>query len=235
MSKSLSTTSLRLTTSPDGHILYDATYLARPNDAWFQPASYLSAQPVDDGGRGAAWFVVLESWQAVLRHYRRGGLIARFNRDRYFWTGTDNTRSFGEFRVLAHLYASGCPVPRPLAAAWWRQRLGYRAAIIVERLPEVLSLARYVQHPVNHAPETVAQSVVKAVRAMHQANIWHADLNAHNILIDKTGGAWLIDFDRARSGVVSQRQRQRNMLRLRRSLIKVAGQQGHNFYDLVTT
>ena len=39
----------------------------------------------------------------VLRRYLRGGMAARFARDRYLWLGEERTRSFRELRLLAEL------------------------------------------------------------------------------------------------------------------------------------
>jgi 3-deoxy-D-manno-octulosonic acid kinase len=61
---------------------------------------------------------------------------------------------------------------------------------------------------------------------MHRAGVWHADLNAFNLLLDEQGDAWLIDFDRGRYGAVAPNERRSNLLRLRRSLDKVAGSAG---------
>ncbi|OWT56289.1 hypothetical protein CEY11_19750 [Candidimonas nitroreducens] len=66
---------------------------------------------------------------------------------------------------------------------------------------------------------------------MHQAGVWHADLNAYNILLDRQGAAWLIDFDRGRRGKLTPRQRRDNLLRLRRSLLKVAGEPGLAYWQ----
>ena len=41
------------------------------------------------GGRGAACFIEADGRNLVLRHYRRGGLIARLSADRYLWRGAD--------------------------------------------------------------------------------------------------------------------------------------------------
>lgn len=224
---------LRMVTSDDGHILYDANCMSGPSDTWFRPDTWPGACPVTEAGRGAAWFVCLDSGvDAVLRHYRRGGMVARLSRDRYVWTGAATTRAFAECRVLAYLYQQGCRVPRPLAAAWWRRMLTYEAAILVERLPHVQSLAQRVSQSGQLPASDVAGAVGQAIRAMHDAGVWHADLNAHNILIDQAGQAWLIDFDRARAtGVVGQRRRQQNLQRLQRSLIKVAATRGADFYN----
>lgn len=224
---------LSVKTVAAGHIVYDAAWLNAPDDDWFDPVNH-NATVITDGGRGSAWFICLPAGQAVLRHYRRGGLVARLTQNRYVWMGAARTRSFREFDVLAHLYAQGCRVPRPLAAAWWRHGLTYIAAIVVERLPDVQSLAHYVLRPRGPGLQGVALAVAQAIEGMHAADVWHADLNAHNILINPAGEAWLIDFDRARIGVVTKRRRRDNILRLRRSLIKQAGSQGADFHDLIT-
>jgi len=177
------------------------------------------ARAVAAGGRQAAWFVQGEFGEGVLRHYRRGGMVARISDRDYFWLGADSTRSFKEFRLLESLAAQGLPVPAPLAAAYWRQGLTYKAAIIVERLPAVQPLALLLDQP-------VWEAAADAVARMHSAGVWHADLNAYNILIDAAGKAWIIDFDRGHQGGVTAPARAGNLRRLRRSLEKVGGAAG---------
>ena len=199
-----------------GAMLSDAR-LGEAGPQLFDPARYGErARPVDAGGRQAAWFVHGEGWQGVLRRYRRGGMIARLSRDSYLWAGEDRTRSFREYRLLAAMRRQGLDVPAPLAAAYWRQGPVYRAAILVERIPGVKPLAQMLAEPLW---EPVAAAIVR----MHRAGVWHADLNAFNILIGGEGRVWLIDFDRGIQGRLSDRQRQGNLERLRRSLNKVAG------------
>ena len=58
------------------------------------------------------------------------------------------------------------------------------------------------------------------IRRFHASGVWHADLNAHNILMDRVGGIWLIDFDRGerrKHGAWGQG----NLARLQRSLRKL--------------
>jgi 3-deoxy-D-manno-octulosonic acid kinase len=210
-----------------GALLADGARIERPTDALFDPVQYgARATPVAVGGRQAAWFVSADFGNGVLRHYRRGGLVARINRRAYFWHGEARTRSFAEFRLLADMYAAGLPVPRPLAAAYWRRGLVYRAAILIERIEGVRTLAHCLREP-------VAQAVAQAIAAMHRHGIWHADLNAFNILIDGAGAAWLIDFDRGSKGALTPARRQANLLRLRRSLQKVAGADGEVFWQRI--
>ncbi|HEY9281431.1 MAG TPA: 3-deoxy-D-manno-octulosonic acid kinase [Eoetvoesiella sp.] len=212
-------------TFENGALRYAPDRIELPGVALFDPANpLLKAQPVQVGGRQAAWFVTGGFGSGVLRHYRRGGLVARLSQDRYLWAGAERTRAFAEFNLLYFMHQQGLPVNKPLAAAYWRDGLTYRAAIIVERIPNVHTLAKSLSLPCHAA-------VAEAIFAMHEAGVWHADLNAYNILLDEQGCAWLIDFDRGRRQVVSLKQRQANLLRLRRSLLKVAGAAGLGFWN----
>lgn len=199
----------------------------------FEPGAYLfdatdtrnHAQEVSEGGRRAAWFVQGQFGEGVLRHYRRGGLMARLSQRHYVWAGKNTTRSFAEFNLLRFMYGQGLPVPRPVAAAWWRNGLTYRAAILVARIPDVKPLANVLDQG-HHA------AVAAAICAIHHAGVWHADLNAYNVLLDESGKAWLIDFDKGRvRPLLSPERRRGNLLRLRRSLVKVAGERGMVWWD----
>lgn len=206
-------------------IRYDARTIPEPVFELFDPGyAGLQAQPVAEGGRQAAWYVNSGSRQAVLRLYRRGGWMAKISKDRYLWTGLHNVRSFNEFDILRSLYEAGLPVPRPVAAAYWRQGMLFRAAIIVERLPDVVPLASALD-------VADSEQVAGSIYAMHEHGVWHADLNAYNILLDPEGRAWLIDFDKASRPVLSPERRSANLLRLRRSLAKVAGAAGIRWWE----
>lgn len=201
-----------------GAMCYDPERVRLPDPSIFDPDNpLLQADAVQVGGRQSAWFVSGGFGEAVLRHYRRGGLVARVSRDRYVWAGAGATRSFAEFRILRYLHDLGLAVPAPLAAAYWKSGLTYRAAILIERIAQVRTLAQALAQP---------QTVARAIFDMHEAGVWHADLNAFNILLDDAGRVWLIDFDRARRRKLHAKLRQANLLRLRRSLNKVAGTEG---------
>src|SRR5690606_7202347 len=105
-----------------GSILFDATQLRQADPRWFDPVAWGErAQPVGDGGRGGAWYIDASHGPCVLRHYLRGGLAAKFSRDRYLWRDADRVRSFAEFRLLRDLLNQQLPVPRPIAAAVVRE------------------------------------------------------------------------------------------------------------------
>ena len=178
---------------------------------------------VGAGGRGGAWQLTLDGQAAVLRHYRRGGLMARVNRDLYVWQGLQRTRSFEEFALMLRLSTAGLPVPRPLAAMAQRSGLFYRAAL----------LTRFVEHrgALCHMDSAAAWHAAGcAIARLHAAGVWHADLNVYNILIDASNHAWLIDFDRASAGVSERGKLQENLSRLLRSARKVCPDLTHQFW-----
>jgi 3-deoxy-D-manno-octulosonic acid kinase len=69
------------------------------------------------------------------------------------------------------------------------------------------------------------------VARFHRAGIWHADLNAHNVLVTNEE-LYLIDFDRGRQREPADSWQQANLLRLRRSLVKLgAAAQGESGFE----
>ncbi|HVR81390.1 MAG TPA: 3-deoxy-D-manno-octulosonic acid kinase [Luteimonas sp.] len=205
-----------------GAILFDITRVRQVEPDWFTLAHWGErARPVDSGGRGGAWFVDAPFGAAVLRRYLRGGWAAGVSRDGYLWHGSEHVRSFAEFRLTRALHTRGLPVPRPIAACYWRRGASYRAAILVERLVGVHSLAERAVVAGDSAPW---EETGRLIARFHRAGFDHADLNAHNILFDATGHGWLIDFDRGRLRIPATRWRERNLARLQRSLLKLRGE-----------
>lgn len=204
-----------------GAILFDDNRLRQPRPEWFDPAHWgRRASPVQAGGRGGAWFVDAPFGEAVLRHYLRGGMAARVSRDRYLWQGEARVRSFVEYRLTARLLRAGLPVPRPLAACYRHEGASYRAAILLERLPDVRTFAELVDADPAAAPWEASG---RLVARFHREGLDHADLNASNILFDGAGG-WLIDFDRSHLRKPGRTWRENNLARLLRSLQKLRGQ-----------
>jgi 3-deoxy-D-manno-octulosonic acid kinase len=211
----------RIATST-GAILADASVMQGTSDIplhmLFDPLFWSARGELAEvsAGRGAAWYVGTNG-QWVLRHYRRGGWIARVTADSYAWCGERRVRSFGEWRLLAELKRRGLPVPKPLAAGYRRAGALYRCDIITQRIPDARPMSAVLAAaPLDEATWT---AVGAAVARMHAAGADHADLNAHNILIG--GGVSIIDFDRGRlrePGAWTAR----NLVRLKRSLLKIS-------------
>lgn len=204
-----------------GAILFDRERLRQAGPELFVPSAWGErARQVGSGGRGGAWFIDAPFGAAVLRRYLRGGMMARLSHDRYLWQGPNRTRSFAEFRLMRELLSRGLPVPRPLAASYVRSGPLYRAAILLERLEGVRSLADHAQVAGNGAPW---EETGRLIARFHREGLEHADLNAHNILFDGNGQGWLIDFDRGRMRIPATGWREANLRRLLRSLLKQRG------------
>lgn len=180
-----------------GAIVFDPARLRQAEPELFSPAGYEpTAEPVHArGGRGAAWFVLVHGIPAVLRHYRRGGWMARLSPDAYVWQGEMKVRSVAEFGLMQGLCAQGLPVPAPIAACYHRRGPFYRAAILVQRVAGAGSFAAAVAANVDAAPW---KEVGIAIARCHAHGAHHADLNANNVLLDRQGRAWLIDWDKGR-------------------------------------
>ncbi|MBS0213829.1 MAG: 3-deoxy-D-manno-octulosonic acid kinase [Proteobacteria bacterium] len=203
-----------------GAIVYDPALLPQVDAGLFDPAhGGHAATPVAVGGRGSAWFVDTAAGAAVLRHYRRGGLAAKLSRDAYLWQGAQRTRSFREFRLLQGLRAAGLPAPTPLAAAYWRIAAGYRAALLVARIPGARSLGALLDR---REPAPWA-AIGRCIAAVHRFGVCHADLNVDNVLMDANDDCWLIDFDRGVRRRPALKWQLANIARLRRSLRKRIG------------
>jgi len=219
----------RQATDGHHHLLFDPSF-GEPTRHWFDPQFWSATAQVRaaDGGRGSAWFIDHDARHFVLRHYRRGGRAAAVSKDRYVFTGLARTRAFREWQLLFALQAHGLPAPAPVAAKVERLGLTYRAQLITLAIPNTRTLAdRLAAHELD-AP--LLKAVGRCVARFHAHGVWHADLNAHNILVDHAGQVFLIDFDRGskRSGTAWQRG---NLERLSRSFNKLVRQAGGEAFD----
>lgn len=209
--------------TPTGAILYDKSIINQISEERFTPGGWLHAEPLrgslGSGGRGNTMYVGNVPRQFVWRHFRRGGLFGKIVRDRYWWTGEDNTRSFAEWRLLAKLANNGLRVPRPAAARYRRFGPTYTADIITVRIPEVRPLSRYITDAARD--DEFWRATGGSIYEFHSAGVYHADMNAYNLQIDADGRLWMLDFDRGRLRRPGPWQ-QRTLGRLHRSLVKVS-------------
>ncbi|MGH8225182.1 MAG: 3-deoxy-D-manno-octulosonic acid kinase [Gammaproteobacteria bacterium] len=200
---------------PGGFILADARLA--PVADWFEADYWKQRGAGEPIGRGRGLAVSAgadEHW--VLRHYHRGGLPGRLIADSYLWRGDTVTRPARELRLLAQLAENGASVARPVAARVLRSGLRYRGDILTERIADARTLGACADAL---GSEDWAR-VGAAIRRFHDAGGWHADLNAHNLLLSPAG-AFVIDLDRGRIVPPGTACQQRNLDRLERSLAKL--------------
>lgn len=176
-------------------------------------------------GRGTTWFVKYcdkqnkqeKHW--VLRHYYRGGLIGKVINDRYWFTSQKNTRAAREFSLLNHMQKLSLPAPKPIACRVSRHGLFYCADLLSSRIEDAQDLVAILTlQPIS---EGLWKKIGITIKRFHDNNIYHHDLNAHNILIDKNDNVFLIDFDRGEVRKNNQANwQQANISRLQRSFLK---------------
>jgi 3-deoxy-D-manno-octulosonic acid kinase len=205
---------------PGWAVIYDPALVTAPDATFFDEARWEGRILGYAGrGRGRVVFVDAGADEWALRRYLRGGLIGRLVLDQYPWLGEERTRSFREWRMLARLHEAGLPVPRPVAAGWTRHGPFYSASLATVRITGAVPLSARVA-----AGEPIDWGRIgEVLQGFHAAGAFHADLNAHNIMLDAGGRPWVLDFDRGMLRAPGAWQA-RNLERLERSLRKLAGE-----------
>lgn len=216
----------RIVADAGGGVVFDGAWTPLLSHAWFEPRYWRQRQAVRPipGGRGGVLLVDTPVGEAVLRHYRRGGSVARMLGDRFLWTGQQRVRSVSEFRLLQQLFDLGLPVPRPVGGTWTRAGLYYRADLMTLRVTGAANLSAVLERVRDQ--RAVAADIGTCLGRFHAHGVFHADLNAHNIMLAEDGTVTVIDFDRGRILKPERRWQQANLGRLYRSLVKVAGVDG---------
>lgn len=208
------------------YLIHDAALEPAP-EFWMLEASALREHGLitaeGDGGRGQVLYFAPpipasgEHW--VLRHFLRGGSVARVLGDRYLWTGLRRSRPWREFELMARMRDQGLPVPRPVAARVQRAGAFYRADLVTVKVPDAKSLDQCLREgPVTSA---IWSRVGTTIRRFHDAGYCHADLNSRNILVDACERIWLLDWDRGQRRAPGT-WKARNLARLQRDLRKRA-------------
>ena len=155
----------------------------------------------------------------MLKHYQRGGRVAALLGDRYIGSNCERSRSFREWRLLQRMHALGLPVPQPVAASCTRQGAFHRADLLTRQIKGVVTLADHLLACI--LADAGWRAVGACIRRFHNAGVYHADLNARNILLDaQNSGVYLIDFDKGRFRYLGESWKAANLARLQRSLLK---------------
>ncbi|MBI4515271.1 MAG: hypothetical protein HY699_05575 [Deltaproteobacteria bacterium] len=172
------------------------------------------------GGRGGVGVYQLAAdLAAVVRSYRRGGWVARCNRDIYCgW----RPRPLRELAVTEALRARGVPTVEILGAAVrWVVPGCYRGVMVSREVPGAHNLWEYLCAAAPAERSGACAAAASVTRQLHDAGVIHPDLNLQNYLVRRLAGGVevrIIDLDRARLQPVSAAQRRAAAARLRRSV-----------------
>jgi 3-deoxy-D-manno-octulosonic acid kinase len=206
------------------HILYDASLIEHPDASLFDINRQSQSATGMASGRSHAVFFSHQGNDLVLKHYERGGKIALLLGDKYLGRQIDRSRCFKEWRLLKKMRAMELPVPEPVAAKVAVKGLFYRADLITREIKQAETLADYLLR--QSLDEDKWRAVGKCIRRFHDASVYHADLNARNILLANEGqsvkgeSVYLIDFDKGQFRYMSDKWKPANLARLQRSLNK---------------
>jgi 3-deoxy-D-manno-octulosonic acid kinase len=191
-------------------------------------AARADAQPFP--GRGAAYRVRLGGADVLVRHYRRGGLVARILDDAYVRAG--EPRPLRELRASVTARAAGVPTPEVLAAVVYARGAVYRGDLATRFVSDGSDLAALTWGGARW-PEPARTAAWHAagelLRDSFAAGVHHADLNLRNILAVRAGDrvrALLLDLDRARFAAVDDVARRALLERLHRSRRKLEAAAG---------
>ena len=201
-------------------ILFDPLLFPSPRAEMFDGAFWQAQNSLTGSavGRGTTYFFAYNDSEFVLRHYRRGGLIGKILNDQYLYTGLANTRAWQEFQLLAAMRKLGLAAPRPAAACVENNgHVYYRADLISEKIPDASDLHQLLlKAPLD---TQTWHNIGQTISQFHQHQVFHHDLNIHNIMLDSQHKVWLIDFDKCcfRAG---QKWKAENIERLKRSIRK---------------
>lgn len=202
-------------------------HLAVKSD-WFD-AAYWEMKNAISGqakGRFITWFINpfkqneqknKQAIQWVLRHYYRGGMVAKISKDSFFYSGIKKTRCYLEVSLLQKMLIMKLPVPKPIAARVIKKGLFYKADLLMEKLDATDLYSILKKRPLT---KELWHEIGYVVARFHNKGIYHSDLNAHNIMLDSSNKVWLIDFDRCEQRVVESAWQIKNINRLERSFLK---------------
>lgn len=240
----------KISKTGNAYILYDADIIAEPalqlfdgdyhtyNKAQQNKSTPKATSEKIGIGRARVVYFTYNDRALVLKHYYRGGAVASILKDRYLGFSIVKTRAFKEWRLLKKMHQLALPVPQAVAAHVRKSLIFYTADLITEEIKDSITLADILcERSIDNAQW---HKIGACIRLFHQHDVYHADLNARNILLagapqysgPETGDVYLIDFDNSgfRSG--SDSWKMANMARLKRSLLKFKrNDPGFNFED----
>ncbi len=188
--------------------------------------SFLNNLFSSDETRNVEW-INNNKW--VKKHYFRKGMMTFMN-DLYLHRNLTNTRSYREFQILNYLNKSNFNTCRPIMGWVSYGTIFYKANLITENI-SAQTLSEYFNHEAskrinNKGKQSLFQEIGKQIGKMHLLNIFHGDLNIHNILIkgdilrNEDISIWILDFDKSKRKTLTERDRISNIERLKRSFQK---------------
>ncbi len=209
---------------------YEQRLSAQEIDMLFNLHKYTDKLKVSYHGRTPCKTLIMESIDNesfVVRDYWHGGLFGKILRD-IFW---DSLRPLRELSICEAAGKSGIKTSEVIAIVKNRI-LGpiFKCRLVSKEITNAIDLMELLLNPEKNKlvvrKRQIINKVAKAVKEMHDAGIYHADLHLKNILVQSAPGGkdivYIIDLDKSRQyEEISLHKRMRNIMRLDRSVEKM--------------
>lgn len=211
---------LKIINELDHVIFFNQDLMKTCSYSFFEPKFWQQKNAIlgKSYGRGTTTFFKYNNLDCILRNYKRGGLIAKFITNKYFYLGFKNTRVWKEYELLEYMYKLGLPVPKPIAGRVIKSGLLYQADIILETINNTVNLKEYLSE--NRLLKNDLVNIGKTIAMFHNNCIFHSDLNISNIMLDSDKKVWLVDFDKCKIKRKNKLWQLNNIRRLKRSFDK---------------
>ena len=142
--------------------------------SWFDPEFWKSQNALSGTGlgRGAVWFINSSFGHFVIRRYRRGGLIAKVNKQYFLFNGIEKTRPWLELKLLEKMCTLGLPVPRPIGGLFTLNKGFYHAELLTETIPNASDLFDIIKG--DHSSKINWTEIGRVIRDFHNHEIGRA-------------------------------------------------------------
>jgi 3-deoxy-D-manno-octulosonic acid kinase len=177
------------------------------------------------GNRGGAFRIRLSDAPEIFaRRARRGGLVRFVLKDLYVGK---NPRPLKELELTIAAAKRGIAVAEPMGAMIeWAGPALYRGFYLSRALTG-MTLWEFVQTDDDATVRSHVLTLARdAIEKMHEAGLFHADLNLHNLMVTKAGESFavvILDLDKSwlQDAPLSRAMRRANWKRLLRSTHKL--------------
>ncbi len=180
-------------------------------------------------GRSSCKSLLMDSLKnegLVVRDYVHGGLFGKILRD-YFWQRLRPLRELS----ICEIANKGHILTIEVVAIVTKNIIGplYKYKLVSKEITNTIDLMELLLRSDKNSllarKRQIISKVAKAVKEMHDAGIYHADLHLKNILVQSgeggTSNVYIIDLDKSRQfEEIDLNKRRKNILRLDRSLEK---------------
>ncbi len=140
--------------------------------------------------------------RVIVKHYYRGGVLRHINRRSYLKIG--KIRSAAEFETLTLVRTIGVNAPEPVAFAYrTRWAVFYQAWLAVREIPGGISLAECSRAEPERARAAIP-NLEDQIHILRDFGVLHVDLHPGNVLVDAEDQVYIIDFDKAKTGVANR-------------------------------